>query len=146
MSTVFLAPVKSISSLDSYTGLRLPDDELGPTQSSPLLLDETSPRQISAQQQPTTPTNTSKHLSPLLDQVLRAKGQYSSPNTTSPGATGGLKELGEDKKEERPLSSSFTELLESRDLERDNAWMDTQVKIVMHIYIATATTHMGSSA
>lgn len=110
MSAVYLSSVPSASKLDSYTGLPLPDDELGATKSTPLLLEGLG----------------GSSNSPLLDKVLRGKSLRDSV-----GGASSLEELGDAREgqEEEVLgkTSSFVDILESRDGERDQAWMDMQV-------------------
>lgn len=113
MATVYLSRVDSSSKLDSRTGLPLGRDELGASQSSPVLQEGSTARQ--------------QDLSPLLDKGdLRPK---SVRDSLSPEVTSSLKELGELERENEAVKrkSSFVDLLESRDIEMDQAWLDMQV-------------------
>ena len=121
MSTVYLSSVQSASKLDSYTGLPLPsEDDLPASGSVPLLLDSSSRKN-----------------SPLLDKVLRGRGPPGGSVSSSQelGELRGEGEEGEGEREEEGegKASSFVDILESRDPERDQAWMETQV----HIEIAS---------
>lgn len=112
---MFLSRVKSASKLDSYTGLPLPEDELGATKSTPLLLEG-----------PSTSRWQHEPLSPLLDQVLRGESLRDSVGVEG---TSSLQELGgrDKEEEEEKRTSSFVDILESRVSDMDQAWMDTQV-------------------
>lgn len=112
MATVYPSRVDSSSKLDSYTGLRLERDELGASQSSPVLQEGLAARQ--------------HDLSPLLGN-LRPKSLRDS--LISEG-TSSLKELRELERENEAVKrkSSFVELLESKDIEIDQAWLDMQVQ------------------
>ena len=110
MSAVYLSSVQSASKLDSYTGRPLAENDLGATKSTPLLLD-----------------GSSRKNSPLLDKVLRGKGLEDGGSCLQElgGAAQGGEEEGEEEEEGR--TSSFADILESRDAERDQAWTETQV-------------------
>lgn len=118
MSTVFLSSVDSSSKLDSYTGLPT-DDGLSATKSTPLLLEGIT----------VSPTDYGlKRIvarSPLLDEVLR-KGSLRP--TSSLGDLEGLED------EDLQHRTSFADLLQSRDLGRDQSWMDTQVRCLFCLF------------
>ena len=102
----------STSGLDTHTGLPQLRDELGASQSSPVLQEVA----IKTQQ------DSSPH---HLDQVLRPK---SVKDSVGPEASSSLKDLGElgvTSEEGMKRTSSFADLLESRDM--DQAWLDVQV-------------------
>ena len=114
--------------MDSYTGLPEEEDELGVSHSTPTLLPQAG-----------GPSPASKGtLSPLLDKVLRGKSLRDSLGLEG---TSSLLELGtreggdgtedgEERGDEEGggrRTSSFVDLLESRDIEMDRAWRDTQV-------------------
>ena len=122
MSTVFLSPVQSISKLDTFSGLPLPDDELGPTRSTPLLSESSS-----------SPTRKNPEpISPLLDKVLRGAIGLRL-DSASPEATSSLKNVSDrhDDVVKQGSTSSFTDILESRGSEMDQAWMEMQVSMYL---------------
>ncbi len=123
MSTVYLSNLKGASKLDSYTGLPVEDDELGASRSTPLLSGGLSP--------------TSKGtLTPLLNRVLRGKNLRDSKGLEGISSLlelgsrergDGAEDVGEGEEGGERRTSSFVDLLESRDIEMDKAWMDMQV-------------------
>ena len=114
----------STAGLDTHTGLPRLRDELGASQSSPVLQEVA----IKTQQ------DSSPH---HLDQVLRPK---SVRDSVGPEASSSLKDLGElgvTSEEGMKRTSSFADLLESRDM--DQAWLDVQVSTVGWNVIYTCT-------
>lgn len=117
MSTVYLSSVQSASKLDSHTGLPVTDGESGATRSNTLL--------------PKAPSPEARKKYPLSPQTLEA---CESPRQSPSGSKSSLGEAEEENEEEEGeegevKASSFGDILESRDTERDHAWMEMQVEL-----------------
>ncbi len=115
---MYLSPVEGKSKLDAHSGLVSPDnDDLGHTKSTPLLLEGYSTRKITEDPIPSP--------APLLNNHVSRSTKCLRGSALSPEAI-----LGKREDSAAMSSSSFTDILESRNLEMDQAWMETQVRSI----------------